>query len=193
MSDKFLTTGAVPAGTTSVSVWIELEDTTTGAPTTGKLAANMTCSYWRQGGLRVAITPADLVGVDSVYSAGGVKEVDLTNMPGLYRLDVPDAALIAGADWAVFQVLVAGCKAARVTVALPTYAALRTAHLCQGDRRRRAATPCSRRSPSSWRLAAGVTASAGTVLKTPNGVATRIAATIDVSNNRTAMTLTPSA
>jgi hypothetical protein len=39
---------------------------------------------------------------------------------------------------------------------------------------------------------AGVTASGGTVLKSPNGVATRITATVDGSNNRTAMTLTPS-
>jgi hypothetical protein len=39
---------------------------------------------------------------------------------------------------------------------------------------------------------AGVTASGGSVLKTPNGVATRITATVDGSNNRTAMTLTPS-
>lgn len=40
---------------------------------------------------------------------------------------------------------------------------------------------------------AGVTSSGGATLKTPNGSATRVAATIDGSNNRTAMTLTPSA
>jgi len=40
---------------------------------------------------------------------------------------------------------------------------------------------------------AGVTSSGGATLKTADGVATRIAATIDGSNNRTAMTLTPSA
>ena len=38
---------------------------------------------------------------------------------------------------------------------------------------------------------AGVTSGSGATLKTPNGVATRVAATIDASNNRTAMTLTP--
>ena len=192
MSDKLLTTGAVPAGTTSVSVWIELEDTTTGAPTTGKLAADMVASYWRQGGLRVAITPADLVGVDSAYSAGGVKEVDATNMPGLYRLDVPDAALIAGADWTVFQVKVTGCKAARTKVALPTYAALRNTLFAKVIDVEGSYTVQQALSVILAAVA-GQTASAGTVLKTPNGVATRIAATIDVSNNRTAMTLTPSA
>jgi hypothetical protein len=33
-----------------------------------------------------------------VWIAGGFAEVDSVNMPGVYRLDLPDAALIAGAD-----------------------------------------------------------------------------------------------
>ena len=40
---------------------------------------------------------------------------------------------------------------------------------------------------------AGVTATGGTVLKTPNGAATRVSATLNTSSERTAMTLTPSA
>jgi hypothetical protein len=40
---------------------------------------------------------------------------------------------------------------------------------------------------------AGVTGTGGTVLKSPNGVATRVTATVNASNERTAMTLTPSA
>jgi hypothetical protein len=40
---------------------------------------------------------------------------------------------------------------------------------------------------------AGITADAGATLKTPNGVAIRVAATVNGSNERTAMTLTPSA
>lgn len=39
---------------------------------------------------------------------------------------------------------------------------------------------------------AGVSSGGGSTLETPNGVADRIVATIDGSNNRTAMTLTPS-
>ncbi len=38
---------------------------------------------------------------------------------------------------------------------------------------------------------AGVTTDAGATIKTPNGVATRVAATINSSNERTGMTLTP--
>ena len=40
---------------------------------------------------------------------------------------------------------------------------------------------------------AGITTNNGLTLKTPNGVVSRVAATVDVNNNRTAMTLTPSA
>ena len=39
---------------------------------------------------------------------------------------------------------------------------------------------------------AGVTSNNGATFATPNGVATRIAATVDANNNRTAQTLTPS-
>jgi VCBS repeat-containing protein len=42
-------------------------------------------------------------------------------------------------------------------------------------------------------FAAGITSGGGVTIKDPAGTATRIAATIDGSNNRTAMTLTPSA
>ncbi len=40
---------------------------------------------------------------------------------------------------------------------------------------------------------AGVTSSNGAILKTPDGTATRITASVDASNNRTSMTLNPSA
>ena len=40
---------------------------------------------------------------------------------------------------------------------------------------------------------AGETNTGGTIFRTPNDLATRVSATIDGSNNRTAMTLTPSA
>ena len=36
--------------------------------------------------------------IAQAWTSGGFAEVDATNMPGVYRLDVPDAALAAGAD-----------------------------------------------------------------------------------------------
>src|SRR4029434_3586932 len=99
MSDKFLTADAVPAGTTSISIEVEMFTESTDVAVTGLAPAGMSASYWRQGGLRTAITESDLAAVDSAYSAGGWKEVDATNMPGLYRLDVPDAAFATRAGW----------------------------------------------------------------------------------------------
>lgn len=191
MSDLFLTPGTLKAGTTSVSVYFELEDTTTGAPTTGKVGADMVGSYWRQGGVRVSITVSDLAAVNSAYSSGGVKEVDATNMPGLYRLDLPDAAVATGADWVVAQIKVTGCKASRVRLALPTYAALRDAIMAKVIE---SAGSYTAQQALSIILAAvaGQTASSGATFKTPDGSLTRIAGTVDGSNNRTAVTLTPS-
>ena len=36
--------------------------------------------------------------IAQAWTAGGFAEVDATNMPGVYRIDIPDAALAAGAD-----------------------------------------------------------------------------------------------
>jgi hypothetical protein len=36
--------------------------------------------------------------IAQAWTSGGFAEVDATNMPGVYRLDIPDAALAAGAD-----------------------------------------------------------------------------------------------
>lgn len=192
MSDKFLTERSIKAGTTSVSIGFTLKATTTSDSVTGKVAADMTLSYWRQGGLRVAIAASDLAAVNSAYSAGGVKEVDATNQPGLYRLDLPDAGLATGADWVVVSVKVAGAIPVDLDLALPTYATLATAILATVIETQGSYTVQQALSILLAALA-GVTASGGATLKTPNGVTTRIAATIDVSNNRTAMTLTPSA
>ena len=105
MSDKLQ--GGIKAGSTSLSLPIILRKTADNTEQTGKVAVDMTASYWRQGGLRVGITLSNLAAVDSVYSSGGVKEVDATNMPGLYRLDPPDAAIATGVDWVVIAIKVA--------------------------------------------------------------------------------------
>lgn len=105
MSDKLQ--GGILAGTTSLSLPVVLRKTSDNTESTGKVAADMTGSYWRQGGVRVSITLSDLAAVNSAFSSGGVKEVDATNMPGLYRVDLPDAAVATGADWVVVAIKVA--------------------------------------------------------------------------------------
>jgi hypothetical protein len=76
---------------------------------TGTAHGSVTASYWRQGGVRTAITPAALGSVNAAHSDGGWIEVDATNQPGLYRFDVPDAAFASGADWVIVSLKVSGC------------------------------------------------------------------------------------
>lgn len=98
----------VKKGATSQSIYFEVLDSTstTGGRKTG-LAYNtssLTAYYVRNGGSATAITLATLAAANSAWSSGGFKEVDATNMPGLYRLDVPDAALASGAESVVITI-----------------------------------------------------------------------------------------
>lgn len=87
----------IKAGATSqtVDVFILDSTSTTGAGKTG-LAYNTAGlkAYYRKGatGTATAITLATQT-VGGAYSSGGFVEIDATNMPGLYRLDVPNAAI----------------------------------------------------------------------------------------------------
>lgn len=90
---------AVKPGTTSLITHVFIRDSsvTTGAGKTG-LAYNtssLVAYYVRPGGSAMAITLATQT-VTGAYSSGGFVEVDATNMPGMYRLDVPDAAITTG-------------------------------------------------------------------------------------------------
>ncbi len=194
MADKFLSADSIKAGSTSVSIIIELRAGTTGLPITAIAHTDLTsASYLRQGGLRVAITLSALAAVDSAYSSGGWIELDSSNLPGLYRLDVPDAALATGADWVVVQVADGTTFTAHVKqFALPTYATLASAIMADIIEVEGSYTA---QQALSIMLAvlAGRTSSSGLVFKTPDNAATRVTATTDSSKNRTAMTLAPSA
>lgn len=93
----------IKRGATKKSIFVYL--TTTSAegvitPKTGLAynSAGIVLSYARVRSARVAITPADLAAITTAWTSGGFKEVDAANMPGVYRLDVPDAAFAVGAD-----------------------------------------------------------------------------------------------
>lgn len=92
----------IKKGATSQSVYFEILDSTstTGGRKTGLAynTASLTAYYARNGGSATAITLATLAAANSAYSSGGFKEVDATNMPGVYRLDLPNAAVASGAD-----------------------------------------------------------------------------------------------
>lgn len=91
----------IKAGATGISLYFEVLDSssTSGARRTGLAynTAGLTAYYARTRGAATAITLASLASPTAAWSSGGFVEVDATNMPGLYRLDVPDAAFASGA------------------------------------------------------------------------------------------------
>jgi len=92
---------ALVKGSTSQTVLIFIQDSiaTTGAGKTGLVfnTASLVAYYARPRAAAVAITLATQT-VTGAFSSGGFVEIDATNMPGLYRLDIPDAALATGVD-----------------------------------------------------------------------------------------------
>lgn len=89
MSERFNTAGS----SNSIDIFIEDSSSTTGAGLTGLAfnTAGLTCYYRKAGtGTVTAITLATQT-VGGAWSSGGFVEVDATNMPGVYRFDMPGA------------------------------------------------------------------------------------------------------
>src|SRR6266446_10422514 len=90
------------AGAVSQSINIFIQDSTktdgTGLAGLVYNTANLIAYYTFTGvnAGSVAIALATLAAVNSAYSSGGFKEIDATNMKGLYRLDLPNAVIAAG-------------------------------------------------------------------------------------------------
>jgi hypothetical protein len=69
--------------------------------------AGLTVYYNRNtGSASVAVSLATMT--LGTWASGGFKEVDSTNMPGLYQFGVPNAALVSGADGVTFFFLGTG-------------------------------------------------------------------------------------
>jgi hypothetical protein len=82
----------IAPGSTSQSIELYLGATGLTASTSGLSA--------RYNRTRTASVSIPLVArtIDQAWTSGGFAEVDATNMPGVYRLDLPDAAVAAGAS-----------------------------------------------------------------------------------------------
>lgn len=96
----------VAKGTTSKLIRVFIADTSWGdGRGLAGLAHNsgsLTAYYLREGAASaVAITLATMT--VGTWASGGFKEVDATNMPGVYELGIPDAALATGADSVIVQ------------------------------------------------------------------------------------------
>ena len=91
-TERNASTITIAPGSTSQSIELYLGATGLTASTSGLSA--------RYNRTRTASVSIPLVArtIAQAWTAGGFAEVDATNMPGVYRLDIPDAALIAGAD-----------------------------------------------------------------------------------------------
>ena len=91
---------SILAGATSqtINVFVQDSSSTTGAGLTGLVynSASLTAYYVFPRATAAAITLATLAAANSAWSSGGFKEIDATNMPGWYRLDLPDAVLASG-------------------------------------------------------------------------------------------------
>jgi hypothetical protein len=90
--ERNASTITIAPGSTSQSIELYLGATGLTASTSGLSA--------RYNRTRTASVSIPLVArtIAQAWTAGGFAEVDVTNMPGVYRLDLPDAALAAGAD-----------------------------------------------------------------------------------------------
>ena len=98
---------------TNVSLYVYFVDddggTAPGEPTTGKLFSDIetggSASYMRQGAARVDFALITLASASATHADGGFILVDDTNMPGLYRVDVPDGAFLTGVDFVIVQMV----------------------------------------------------------------------------------------
>ncbi len=118
MSDKLLS--GIKAGSTDLTLPVELRYSGNSTERTGLVYSDITAYYWRQGGTPTSITTATLAAIDSAHSDGGFREANATNQPGLYRFDLPDAAIAAGADWVAATVKANGTFAQHFFLPLTT-------------------------------------------------------------------------
>ncbi len=96
--------------TTGFTDYFSLVDSTTGLGKTGLVFGDITASFTRTRAARAAITPITLASASAAWASGGFIEVDATNQPGLYRLDIPDAAFATGVDKVIVSIKATGVK-----------------------------------------------------------------------------------
>ena len=92
---------AIKKDLTGVALYLFIQNSSvsTGAGLTGLVfnSASLVAYYVRPLAAATAITLATQT-VTGAFSSGGFVEVDATNMPGVYRFDVPNAAIATGVN-----------------------------------------------------------------------------------------------
>lgn len=97
---------SLKAGTTSkmVDIFVQDSSSTTGAGLTGLVynSGSLTAYYHRENdSSATAITLATMT--VGTWATGGFKEISSANMPGLYQLGIPDAALASGSKYVIIM------------------------------------------------------------------------------------------
>lgn len=89
-----------PQGGSDATIYIEMLDDG-GALVTGLAAADVSATYKRPLATETSITLSDLTAETDAHADGGWTETD---MAGLYRLDLPDAAIARGENEVIVEV-----------------------------------------------------------------------------------------
>ena len=97
------------SGTASLVEYISITQSNSGAPLTGLTyqSSGLTAYYIRPGGTPTSITLNSQT-TAGAYTSGGFVAVDNTNMPGLYRIDIPNAVFASGVTKATVYLRGAG-------------------------------------------------------------------------------------
>lgn len=107
-------------GSTDVSVYFYLLDTA-GDAATALTISGLTLCYVRDGAAASANVLSALASATAAHSDNGGYEVDSTNAPGLYRIDVPDAAFASGVERVQLVVTGSSIQPAVIEVQLVGY------------------------------------------------------------------------
>lgn len=95
----------VHAGDTDVTTYFVMRLESDGSLATGLTITDLDLTYVRSGSAPAAKVDATALGSTSAaHGDNQAIEVDATNMPGLYRVDWPDAAFASGADSVILTV-----------------------------------------------------------------------------------------
>ena len=98
----------VAGGSTDVTTYFKLRLAADGTAATGLTITDFDLQYVRSGVAPVAKVDATALGAtDSAHADNKAFEIDATDQPGLYRVDWPDAAFVAGVREVILTVKVA--------------------------------------------------------------------------------------
>lgn len=101
----------IKAGSANQTIYVSLFDSssTTGAKKTGLTYASsgLAASYTRNGAAATAISVVTQTATGA-WTSGGFAEVNSTNSPGLYRLDLPNAVVATGANTVIVSLTAGG-------------------------------------------------------------------------------------